>query len=429
MSRPAVSQPHESAAVAAVAAMPAALDYAAIAERQRGCAETQQAAAASALRVRPVEVNGTAVLCDISTGANQPLIPVEDRRAIFTAFHCLAHPGVRATRRLLAVRVVWPDIAADIGRWCRDCQDCARGKVSAQLAAAMVPIPVPRQRFSHIHVDLVGPLPVSAEGFSYLFTVIDRSTRWLQAVPLKNMEARTCADALVDTWISRFGVPASDRGTQFCSAIWNVLCSTLKIQHITTTAFHPQSNGMIERAHRQLKDALRARLAGMEWPQHLPWVLLGLRAVPKDSSTISSSEMVFGAAISLPNQLQTPVERPVDEFVQRLKETIPPPTRVRSPPPPIVPPHLIAACYVYIRRGGKPSPLSPVYQGPFEVVEAGPKHVLLRVGSQLETVSVDRLKPHLGQDPVAPAEPARRGWPKLAGSLTISGAVQPPSVA
>jgi hypothetical protein len=63
------------------------------------------------------------------------------------------------------------------------------------------------------------------------------------------------------------------------------------------------------------------------------------------------------------------------------------------------------------------------------VVEAGPKHFLLHFGSQLETVSADRLKPHLGQDPVAPAEPARRGRPRLAGSLIISGAVQPPSVA
>jgi hypothetical protein len=128
----------------------------------------------------------------------------------------------------------------------------------------------------------------------------------------------------------------------------------LKIQHITTTAFHPQSNGMIERAHQQLKDALRARLAGTEWLQHLPWVLLGLRAVPKDDSAVSSAEMVFGAAINLPNQLQAPGEWPVDEFVQRLKETMPLPTRVPTPPPPIVPPHLIAAhlylCLYSLRR-------------------------------------------------------------------------------
>ncbi len=75
----------------------------------------------------------------------------------------------------------------------------------------------------------------------------------------------------------------SDRGTQFCSELWANLCRRLDIQHIKTTAYHPQANGMLERAHRQLKDALRSRLAGDRWPDHLPWVLLGLRAAPKDT--------------------------------------------------------------------------------------------------------------------------------------------------
>jgi hypothetical protein len=64
----------------------------------------------------------------------------------------------------------------------------------------------------------VGPLPTSPEGFKYIFTVIDRSTRWLEAIPVKNLEATTAVDALVEGWISRFGVPTditTDRGTQF----------------------------------------------------------------------------------------------------------------------------------------------------------------------------------------------------------------------
>jgi cleavage and polyadenylation specificity factor subunit 1 len=284
LSRPPAQPERQAAAVAAVAASLAILDYSALAAGQQGCPLVEKAASASSLRIRPVDISGVTLLCNLSTGAARPVILAAHRRSVFNAFHCLAHPGVRASRRILAARVVWPGMAADINKWCRDCQQCARGKVTAQPAAAVAPIPIPRERFSHIHVDIVGPLPVSAEGYTYLFTIIVPSTRWLEAVPLKNMEARTCADALVDTWIARFGIPAvitSDRGTQFCSAIWQVLCNTLHIQHITTTAFHPQANGMIERAHRQIKDALRARLAGAEWPQHLPWVLLGLRAAPQ----------------------------------------------------------------------------------------------------------------------------------------------------
>jgi hypothetical protein len=69
----------------------------------------------------------------------------------------------------------------------------------------------------------------------------------------------------------------------------------LGIKHITTTTFHPCSTGMVERAHRQLKDALRARQAANDWPEHLPWVLLGLLAAPKEDSCVSSSEMVLAA--------------------------------------------------------------------------------------------------------------------------------------
>jgi hypothetical protein len=106
----------------------------------------------------------------------------------------------------------------------------------------------------------------------------------------------------------------------------------------------------------------------------------------------------------------------VEDFVKALKETVPPPTRAQQPPPTSIPPHLAAARFVYIRRGGKPSPLSPLYQGPYEVMEAGPKYFSVKVGSKLETVTVDRLKPHQGQDDVTPAEPAVRGRPrKVAG--------------
>jgi hypothetical protein len=65
-----------------------------------------------------------------------------------------------------------------------------------------------------------------------MFTIIDRSTRWLEPVPVKNVE--------VTGWICRFGVPAaitSDHGTQFTSAVWEALCTRLGIKHITTTAF------------------------------------------------------------------------------------------------------------------------------------------------------------------------------------------------
>ena len=68
---------------------------------------------------------------------------------------------------------------------------------------------------AHLHVDLVGPLPASREGYTHLFTVVDRTTRWPEAVLMKNTTAEDCAKALASGWIARFSVPSiitSDRG-------------------------------------------------------------------------------------------------------------------------------------------------------------------------------------------------------------------------
>jgi transposase InsO family protein len=285
---------------------------------------TLQASKSSSLQLRAVQVMGASLLCDFSTGVPRPLIPVVDRQKVFSAFHSLAHAGTRATRHLIAARAVWRGMNSDVTAWVRDCQACCRGKITAQPAAPVQPIAVPAKGFSHVHLDLVGPLPVAADGSTYLLTMVDRTTRWLEAAPLRTMEAAVCADAFISVWVTRFGVPATvttDRGRQFSSALWSTLCQRLNIQHIEKTAYHPQSNrnGMDEWTHRHLKDALRARLAGTRWPEHLPWVLFGLRAAPKEDSGLSSAELVFGMPLTLPGQLLAVPETPVEKVVEELR--------------------------------------------------------------------------------------------------------------
>jgi transposase InsO family protein len=171
---------------------------------------------------------------------------------------------------------------------------------------------------------------------------------------LRNMEASTCAENFVSGWIARFGTPAtvtSDRDTQFTSATWAGLCKRLGIEHILTTAFHPQANRMVERVHRQIKDALRAREAGAAWHSHLPWVLLGLRAAPKEESGISSAEQVLGTPLVLPGELLTVPEPSVTCGEPAPVKKMSYAEAATSPPA-----HLAQAQYVYVRRGGRGPP-------------------------------------------------------------------------
>ena len=114
--------------------------------------------------------------------------------------------------------------------------------------------------------------------------------------------------AFITGWIARFGVPgiSSDRGSQFTSSIWNEIAARLGVKFHHTSAYHSQANGMIERFHRTLKTALKARLTGPNWVEELPWVLLGLRITPKEDLGYSSAELVYGELLIIPGELVPP---------------------------------------------------------------------------------------------------------------------------
>jgi len=242
-----------------------------------------------------------------------------------------------------------------------------------------------------VHVDLVGPLPQTAGGETHLLTVIDRTTRWPEVLPIKGTTAQVVADGFVQLWVSRFGVPAvvtTDRGAQFLSNTWACLCRTLGMKHIKTTAYHPQANGLVERLHRQLKEALRARDCKENWAEHLPWVLLGLRAAPKEEAGVSSAEVALGARLELPGPvlphsvLKEPVPAALPLTVRSYAE-------VAATPPP----NLQGAEYVLVAREKLTGcPLLPAYSGPFRVLERRPKIFCLQLPQKEDWVTVDRLK-------------------------------------
>ena len=177
---------------------------------------------------------------------------------LFLALHSLYHPGAGASWRLVSSKFMWPGLAKDVGLWTRSCIQCQQSKIQSLVKSSVLRIPVPGRRFFHMHLDLEGPLP-SSQGFNYLLTIIDRTSRWQEAIPLSSITYEACTQALISTWVSRFGVQdllTSDQGSQFTSSVWLEVCSILRIMRIKTTNFHPQSNEMIERFHSSLKSSL-----------------------------------------------------------------------------------------------------------------------------------------------------------------------------
>ncbi|XP_012943281.1 uncharacterized protein LOC106013070 [Aplysia californica] len=178
---------------------------------------------------------------------------------------------------------------------------------------------------------------------------------------------------------------------------------------------------MIERFHRSLKTALKARLTGNNWVEELLWVHLGLRTAPKDDLGYSSAELVYGEPLTVPGDL-LPSEAStwsatdfLTTFRAEAQFTRPRPAIHHSDPVTFFPPSLLTAKYVYIHTDTVKGSFQRPYTGPYVVLAPGEKTFLLDIGGRTERISVDRLKP-TQVDPTQPAhlkQPARRSRPPV----------------
>ena len=358
----------------------------------------------SSLKLTQIE----GIYCHVFNSVCRPYIPQMLRQRYFQRVHDIAHPGTRATLRMVTERFVWPHMKKDIRQWCDDCNSCRRGKITRHNVIPPQTIPPEGGKFAQVHLDLVGPLPPN-EGYTYLLTIVDRHTRWQEICPIKDARAETVATAFISTWISRYGCPISvttDRGPQFESALWSSLMSTFGTLKIRTTAYHPRSNGLIERVHRRIKDGLKTQADPHNWLQKLPLILLSMRAAVKEDIGYSTAELMFGVNLRLPSDLLVrnidPTLASPTEYTQRLRmfmsEVGPAESRPIQPKEGYLDPKLKCATQVFVRVDRVKRPLEPPYEGPYKVVLRNKDYFKIQRGTRTDSVHVSRLKAAYSED-------------------------------
>ncbi|XP_029164215.1 protein NYNRIN-like [Nylanderia fulva] len=290
---------------------------------------------------------------------------------------------------------------ADCRSWARACVPCQRSKVTRHVSAPLGKFAVPSSRFEHVHLDII-MMPVS-EGMRYCLTCVDHFTRWPEAFALRDQEAETVARAFYEGWICRFGAPVrvtTDQGRQFESHLFRRLSEMTGVQHLRTTAYHPQANGMVERLHRQLKAAIKCR-QNDRWTEALPTVLLGIRAAWRDDLQATAAELVYGQTLRIPGQFLS--RRSVDneddaaDFARTLREQFeelrPVDGTRHGERRPFIYKDLATAEQVFVRHEGPKKMLQAPYEGPYAVISRGDKVFVVRMHGKEKTVSIDRLKP------------------------------------
>ena len=335
------------------------------------------------------------------------LMPKQLRTEAIRRAHGVGHYGQRRTRNKVAQEYYWPGLARDVFNFVKACPQCQRNKAIRAPRRDYLKFPV-TNRLKTLHMDIVGPLPQVGRK-RFIITMIDRFTRWVEAVPVASHTADVIIRTLFQHWIVRFGVPRTiitDQGAEFESHEFRRFTQYMGIQRARTTSYHPQANGIIERMHATLKAAIRCMTdSGLTWVKALPTCLLGLRTAVSDWG-VSPSLVMYGEQISIPGMVvhhvpdmegASPHELVMElqkesEFLREIilanDKTLGGNDGVEPQMP------RFPTDFVLLREPVEKGALNPRYRGPFKIIEVdGPNVVILKQGKE-ERVNADRCRPY-----------------------------------
>ncbi|KAK6181452.1 hypothetical protein SNE40_009298 [Patella caerulea] len=148
------------------------------------------------------------------------------------------HLGALKTLEKVRSRYYWYEMKKDIEYYCHICDICARNKVFGRHPKAPLKLYVAGAPMERIALDILGPLTRTHKRNRFLLVVGDYFTKWSDAYPIRDQEARTIASKLIDRFVALFGVPMlihTDQGLNFDSALFKEVCTILGSNKTRTT--------------------------------------------------------------------------------------------------------------------------------------------------------------------------------------------------
>ena len=271
---------------------------------------------------------------DGSTPSLQIVVPEVLRQEVLHDLHegvMGGHLGVDKTLGRLKERFYWPGHYNDIKEWCNDCGTCATRKNPSQKSRAPLNSIVTSQPMELVAMDIMGPFPESEAGNTYVLVVVDYFTRYTEAYAIRNQEATTVADKLVNEFFFRYSPPQqlhSDQGRNFESEVIMEICRLLGISKSRTTPYHPQSDGLVERFNRTLLNMLATAVRDkpFEWEKHLRRLCLAYNTSVHPTTGYSPFQLMFGRQVRMPVDIMygTPTKSPstIPQYVADLQDSL-----------------------------------------------------------------------------------------------------------
>ncbi|GBM16490.1 Transposon Tf2-6 polyprotein [Araneus ventricosus] len=213
------------------------------------------------------------------------------------------HFGVRKTFEFIRHKYQWKGMYLDTKNFCEHCEKCLENKPKAKLTQTQM---IPKRNLAPgqcIAIDVVGKLPRSTDNKNFILTIIDHYSRYLEAYPLQNITSRTIINCL-NKYFANFGLPKfliTDNATNFISNEMVEFLDRLNIQHRKSSIYYPMANGLLERAHRTMKESLASMCEStFQWSEKLLFFKLYYNNSIHSVTKFAPAEIFFGRKQNLP---------------------------------------------------------------------------------------------------------------------------------
>ncbi|KAL6427138.1 hypothetical protein ACFW04_008640 [Cataglyphis niger] len=344
--------------------------------------------------------------------------PPKDLRSIIIGeTHCLptgGHRGVTKTYNRIKHNYYWENLKSDVQKYIQQCLQCQLKKlVRVKTKQPMIITDTPGSSFDKVAMDIVGPLPKTERDNEYILTLQDQLTKFCMEIPLQNQTSETIAEAFVDHFICIFGAPKAiltDQGRNFISELMRKIAKIFKIRKFRTTAFHPQSNGSLERSHHALGEYLKQYANDQkQWDRWLSLAMFNYNTGVHEATRHTPYELVFGKIARIPSNEALGSEDKLanyDDYLINLvtqlhtiqgnahKNVVD--AKLRSKQyydKKINPQNFKPGDHVFLLRGPKPEKFGDHYTGPHEILEIINKNnVKIRIKKNSRIVHPNRLR-------------------------------------
>jgi hypothetical protein len=324
------------------------------------------------------------------------------------------HQGISRTLERIKLYISWPGMEQEVSQFIKNCKICQLNKETRKNIKLPLTITDTKScPWEKLYLDVVGPLTNTQTGMRYILTCQDNLSKYIMAVPIENQTAEKVAEAFVKNIILIYGIPneiVTDQGSNFMGDVFKRICKLFKIEKINTTAYHPESNGSLERTHKTLTNYLRCFCNSKtdDWDEWLPFACFTYNTTPHSVTKYTPYEVLFGKLANVPGKLQK-MPQPIynyDDIVLSIKQrmqTCQQLARERLIKFKETQGQMVKSCDheykkddLVLLRVETRQKLEPLWRGPYEIKEVKrPNAVIQELGKRKhQEVHMNRLKPY-----------------------------------